>query len=103
MSLRPVDYTDSEGRKRRVLLPDDTTLTPDEGIPVSLDLDALFPDAPVDFLTRLHNALWERDLIEAQDYLKPGAPEVYKRALLAVIRLDFMHIKQLAQEVIHND
>lgn len=93
MTLHPVDFTDSEGRKRRTLAVDQ----PDEGIPLSMELDALFPDAPAEFLSKLHNALWARGLIEPQDYLQPGAPEVYKRALLSVIRLDFLEIKRLAQ------
>lgn len=98
-SLRPVDYTDSEGRKRRALAAD----KPDEGIPLSMELDALFPDAPADFLSKLHNALWARGLIEPRDYLQPGAPEIYKRALLSVIRLDFATIKQVAQERLNHD
>ena len=98
MSLQPITYTDSEGRKRRALAVDN----PEEGIPLSMELDALFPDAPPAFLTKLHNTLWERGLREPQDYLTPGAPETYKRALLEVIRLDFHTIKQLAQERLAN-
>ena len=94
MTLHPVDFTDFEGRKRRALAVDD----PEEGIPLSMELDALFPDAPADFLSKLHNALWARGLIEPRDYLAPGAPEHYKRALLEVIRLDFAAIKNMAKE-----
>ena len=99
MNLKPIDYTDSEGRKRRVLIPDGADIKPEEGILVSLDLDEVFPDAPADFLAKLHNELWARGLVEPQDFLKAGAPEEYKRALLAVIRLDFARIRQLANEV----
>lgn len=99
MNLKPVEFIDQEGRKRRVLVPDGATTRPEEGIPVSLDLDEVFPDAPADFLARLHNELWARGLVEPQDFLKAGAPEAYKRALLSVIRLDFARIRQLAQEV----
>jgi len=98
VTLTPVDFTDSAGRKRRALVPAGDGFKPEEGIPLSLDLDDLYPDAPVVFLTRLHNELWERGLIEPQDFLRPGAPETFKRALLSVIRLDFMTIKQLASE-----
>lgn len=98
ISLTPVDYLDRAGRKRRALVPAGDGAHPEEGIPLSLDLDDLYPDAPEAFLTRLHNELWQRGLIEPQDFLQPGAPETFKRALLAVIRLDFMTIKQLAQE-----
>lgn len=103
MSLHPVDFIDDEGRNRRVLVPEESAIAPHEGLPVSLELDDIFPDAPPDFLTRLHNALWQQGLIEPQDYLKPGAPEIYKRALLSVVRLDFHRIRQLAQEVLEHD
>lgn len=101
MNLKPVDYTDTDGRKRRVLIPEGGK--PEEGLLVSLDLDEVFPDAPADFLTKLHNELWARGLVEPQDYLRAGAPEDFKRALLAIVRLDFARIKQLAQEVTQHD
>lgn len=101
MNLKSVDYTDNAGRKRRVLIPEGGR--PEEGIPVSFDLDEVFPEAPTDFLTKLHNELWVRGLVEPRDFLKAGAPEEFKRALLAVTRLDFARIRQLAQEVTQHD
>lgn len=94
----PVDYVDGAGRKRRSLVPNGSGIHGTEGIPISLDLDDLYPDAPEEFMTLLHNELWARGLIEARDYGQPGAPEQFKRAVLAVIRLDFVRIKQLAEE-----
>lgn len=98
MKLIPVDYVDDEGRKRRVLLPDDDQLNPTEGIPVSIELDSLFEGASSELLAALHNSLWVQGLIEADDYFKPGAPERYKRAFLSVIRMQFVYAKQLANE-----
>lgn len=53
-------------------------------------------------MTQLHNELWARGLIEPRDFLKPGAPEQFKRAMLNVIRLDFVRIKQFASEDTNN-
>lgn len=98
----PVDYIDGAGRKRRSLIPDGSGIPGEEGIPLSLDLDDLYPEAPEAFLTQLHNELWSRGLIEARDFLRPGAPEDFKRAVLGVIRLDFTRVKQIASEDINN-
>ena len=99
----PIDYVDSAGRKRRSLIPNGSGIPGEEGIPLSLDLDDLYPDAPEWMMTQLHNELWARGLIEPRDFLQPGAPEHFKRAMLSVIRLDFTRIKQLANEAVEGN
>lgn len=90
--------TDDLGIPKVVLLPageTDTRL----GIPVSLDLSTLYAHMPPAFVQTLTGELHNRGLIEPCDYLKPGAAELYRAALLSVIRHDFLSIQTLAKEV----
>lgn len=73
---------------------------PQEGIPVHLDLDALYGHLPVEFRAKLYQALHERGLIEPADYLSPGADQRFKSAVLHVIKHDFFNVQQLAREAL---
>lgn len=91
------DYYDERGIKRRVLVPsDDIPLS--EGIPVSLPLENLYVDAPTEFVVRLTNALFARGLVEPEDFMKPGAAELVRVALLDTLRFDAQSIVSLANE-----
>lgn len=92
-----VDYTDSNGIRRRVLLPHGIT-DHEEGIPVSLDADRLYLHCPVDFRRRLMEELWARDLIEPCDYKRPGAPELVRAAITAATKADTLDIITLADQ-----
>ena len=97
MGNKIVDYTDDEGFKRRVLVSNiETDLK--EGIPLSLDVDRLYPDAPLAFRRQLNNELWDQELIVAQDFLQPNAPNRIRSALLATVKHDTMAIITFAQE-----
>jgi hypothetical protein len=95
------DYTDALGIPRRVALPDNFNGDDfSEGIPVSFDLDAVYGDLPAEFRRKLYAACWDQGLITPCDYAQPGASEKFHRALLIVIKLDFVSaILPLAREV----
>lgn len=99
--MKIMDYADAQGIRRRVALPDDWNGDdPAEGIPVSFDLDAVYGDLPVEFRRALYQACWDQGLITACDYVQPGASEKFRRALLNVIKFDFVTtILPLAREV----
>lgn len=96
--MRQAEYTDERGVKRLVLLPDDVTANPAEGIPLDLDVETLYPHMPAHFGARLKAELWARGLIQPSDYLSPGATEKIRAALLAVVKEDTMSILALAKE-----
>lgn len=91
------DYYDERGIKRRVLVPDENAPL-SEGIPISLPVDNLYHSAPTDFVVRLVNALFARELIEPEDFFKPGAAELTRNALLDSLKFDAMNIITLAHE-----
>lgn len=97
MSNVTLDYTDKRGIKRRVLIPD-YTVPPEEGIVISLQLDALYSDSPLAFVRRLTDEFWARGLIEPRDFFLPTALRDMQSALLAAHRYDAMNIQSLAQE-----
>ncbi len=94
-----LDYEDAAGIRRRVLLPKDCDdCDPSEGIPLSLDLDAIYEHLPLLFRVRLYNALWDQGLIEPQDYLQPKAAERYMAAMRTVIKHDAFDAIAIAKE-----
>lgn len=101
--MKVVEYTDYEGIPHRVAIPEGEDIPPEQGIPVSLDLDMLYEDLPVEFRKKLYVNLWQAGLITACDYTQPGASETFRRAFLAVIRSDFMDVLTLAREVCNNE
>ncbi len=98
VSHRSVDYRDNQGIMRRVLLPDGADSDPTEGIPVSLPVDDLFDHMPLPFRQKLMEELWARDLIEPNDFLRPGALEQIRSAWLSVAKKDSLDIQNLARE-----
>lgn len=99
MGISRVDYVDSEGIKRRVILPSDDGANPDEGIPISVPVDSLFEQMPVEFRRALVDALWANGLIEKDDFLRKDAPDKIRASLLSVVKHDTMDILNLAREM----
>jgi hypothetical protein len=86
-----VDFTDREGYKRRVLMPDDSIDDdPHTGIPISVDLSEL---VPLISTAEISNRLFERGLIQSADYDKPGADNIIIEVLRNLYRLDVAQIK----------
>lgn len=98
--IRKVDTEDRSGLPIRVLVPNDVPTS--EGIPVSMPLDDLFGHLPVEFRKMLYNRLWERGLVEPSDYLKPEAGNLYKATIMSIIRVDFLQLRTIAEEMLHN-
>lgn len=92
------DYTDPKGIKRRVALPEGATADVSEGIPISLDVGALYPHMPPEFVRALTDELWARDLVEPRDFLASGAHERIRAALLSVLKRDALDIVSFARE-----
>ncbi len=99
MNSTRIDYVDSEGIKRRVLVPVDDGARPEEGIPISLPVDELFSHMPLSFRQQLVEALWAVGLIEPADFSQRDAPERTRAALLSVVKHDTMDILNLAREM----
>lgn len=94
-----VDYVDTEGIHRRVKLPANQAHNdPSEGIPLSLDLSDYFEGATPAFIARVQNELWAVGLIEPTDYLKAGAGEKIKAALLSALKIDTIGVQAYARE-----
>lgn len=92
------DYVDERGRKARVLVPDDGSTPPSEGIPISLDLSVVYGDAPDSFIVRLTDECWARGLIEPSDFLVAGAAERIRSALFGALRYDPLSIQTFAKD-----
>ena len=96
--MKVVDFTDYEGIPHRVALPEGESIPPEEGLKISLDLDMLFSDLPAAFRQQFYLALWQVGLIEPCDYLRPGASDLFRRALNSAIRTDFYQVLAMAKE-----
>lgn len=94
-------FTDAAGIPRVTLLPKSEN-DPAMGIPVSLDLAALFGHMPNTFQADLTAALHAQGLIKAADYFQPGASDRFRAAMLTVIRHDFLNVQALAKQEISN-
>ena len=93
------DYADESGVMHRVLLPHDDA-NREEGIPLSLDLRILYPDAPIGFVARLSEALFTRGLVEPHDYMRPGGHELARDAVLSTVKEDALSIISLAKSML---
>lgn len=81
-----VDYIDSEGRKRRVMLPKDVPDTEAyKGIRVGIDLSDLYPEP---FASTLEEALLERNITLVEDFKRPGILTEVRRAIQNVVKAD---------------
>lgn len=92
---RVVDYLDENNIKRRVLVPDGVDAS--EGIPLSLDVDRLYPDTPIEFRRRLVLELHALGLVEKADFLAPDAANKIRSALLATVKSDTVTIINFAR------
>jgi len=90
-------YTGHDNIPRVVLVPESETDV-STGIPVSLDLSALYGHMGAEFQSRLYIALHARGLVKPIDYFKPGAADNFRAALLSVIRADFLSAQTLAKQ-----
>lgn len=86
MSLKRVDYTDQDGRKKAVYLPEDALEEdPASGIPIGPPpLAAL--ELPLEIEVRLNNELYHRNILTGLDALKHR--DEIGRALQAALRAD---------------
>ncbi len=92
-------YTAPDGVQSLVLVPEGSNNLA-AGIPVSLDISALFKHMPDEFVVSFTAALHEQGLVKPEDYFQRGASDRYKAALLMVIRNDFLSIQALAKQEI---
>ncbi|MEO8608908.1 MAG: hypothetical protein ABI690_13535 [Chloroflexota bacterium] len=74
-------------------------LPPEEAAPVApkFDFSELYGHMPDGFYKTLTNALHARGIIEPGDYFKAGAPELFRSAMLSVIKHDFLSVQTLAK------
>ena len=93
------DFYDAKGIKRRVLVPDDQASV-EEGIPISVPVDELYTEMPLPFRQRITEALFNRGLIEPQDFFKPGASELVRNAILDVCKFDALDIITMAHKML---
>lgn len=66
---------------------------------LGLDLSSLYEHMPPAFTEKLTNALRARGLVEPGDYFKPGAAQLFRSAMLGVIKHDFLSAQALAKKV----
>jgi hypothetical protein len=90
-------YVNNLGIPQVVLLPEGETDV-EMGIPLSLDLTPLFGHMPEAFQREFYKALHAQGLIEPADFFKSGAADRYRRALLTVIKHDFLSIQAIAKQ-----
>lgn len=64
-----------------------------------LDLSSLYEHMPPEFAEKLTKALHARGLVEPGDYFKAGAANLFRSAMLNVIKHDFLSAQALAQKV----
>lgn len=95
------NYVDASGVPSVVLVPEGSSDL-SAGIPVSLDISKLYAHMPHEFVVEFTAALHEQGLVKPSDYFQPGASDHYKRALLMVIRHDFLNIQTLAKQELEN-
>lgn len=85
MPLKRTEYIDAEGRKKVVLLPEDSKEDPSIGIPIGppslTDLGL-----PLETEVRLSNELYHRNILTPQDALKHR--DEILRAIQATLRID---------------
>ena len=83
---KTVDTINKEGKKLRVLLPDDAPVDhADKGIPVNVDLSALYPEP---FCSQIEKALWDSGLVTPDDFRQGNAAVLIRAALQRVLKYD---------------
>lgn len=101
-TLIKLDYRQQNGVLQRVLLPH-RDFPPEEGVPISLDLGRLYGHMPIDYVVKLTEALYNRGLVEPADFMKPGAAELTRAAILDVAKRDALDILSEAKRVLDQD
>lgn len=96
--MRDEEFYDSNNVRRRVSVPDDFEGDLSEGIPVSLDLSKVFPDAPWEFIRRLTDDCFALNLVTPDDFLRPGAVRKIQAALHSALEHDALSIQRFAKE-----
>jgi hypothetical protein len=94
-----IDYTDKDGLRQRALVPNNG-VDPGEGVPLSLPIRDLYGHMPLEFQVRLSDALFNRGLVEPRDFLRPGAAELTRNAILDVCKHDALSIISLAKSLL---
>lgn len=93
---KTVDTINKEGKKQRVLLPDDAPIDhADKGIPVNIDLSGLYPEP---LCSKIEQALWDSGLITPDDLRQGNAPVLVRAALMRVLKYDTNDIIQYVLE-----
>jgi hypothetical protein len=93
-----VDWRDDDGIWRRSLVPD-ASVNPAEGIPLELPLNEMYGHMPPSFRVRLSEALHAYGIVEPADYLKPGAPELIRNAILDAAAADALSLVSFAKRL----
>jgi len=103
MSLEMIryDYQDTRGIMRRVLIPSNVDIAPEEGIPVDIFdvLDELYTDTPWSFRERLYTALWRRNIIEVADLQSSQGATLYMAALKEAVKADAFSVLTRVKEL----
>lgn len=86
--------TQIDGVQRRVQLPS-AEYAAEEGIPVDVydKIELMYNECSPSFRAGLWAELWQRGLVEPEDYTKPGALQSFQQALLATIRHDAYSVR----------
>lgn len=71
----------------------------DDLVDNAFDLSSLYEHMPPTFTEKLTNALHARGLVEPGDYFKAGAAQLFRSAMLGVIKKDFLSAQALAKKV----
>lgn len=72
---------------------------PDAPAAPEFDLSGLYEHMPPGFVEALTKALHARGIVGPGDYFKSGASELFRSAMLSVIRQDFLSAQALAKTV----
>jgi len=67
------------------------------------ELTKLYTHMPPEFSEALHEQLRARGLVNPADYFKPGAGDLYRAAILSVIKHDFLNAQSEAYAALHPD
>lgn len=94
--MKEVDYTDTDGRKWRVRVPDDCPVDRySEGIPVGPPALAAL-GLPLELEIRLHNELHARKLFTTRDAMR--RPQEVTAALQAALKVNMQRLQSLYRD-----
>lgn len=98
-----IDYTDSNGLKRRVLVQTEYD-PPEKGIPIDTYelLREFYEDASTEFVKSLYTRFWDMGLIEAIDFQQPANKAKIRQAINATIRCDATDLQRYIVNITEN-